>query len=81
MLCPYCNKEMTLGRIYSSYKTGHGWEAINQSQSPKYIYFKKPHKLMNSIGRFAEIKASVCPNCNKLIIDLNEEANEKRCIY
>ena len=69
MICPYCNKEMMLGRIPQDRFTIK-WIPEEKCEGIKMIKpFKKGLRLNPKLHY---IKAYRCENCKKLIIDQDE---------
>lgn len=75
MNCPYCNIPMIEGNLIGD-RYANTWESITPNSKPNYIYLKR-----GSYFKFKSIKnkAFVCANCNKMIIDLETEADKSRC--
>lgn len=71
MNCPYCNNLMLDGELIGD-RYANTWESKDPKSTPNYIHLKR-----GSFFKFKAIKnqAFVCPNCNKIIIDLNTESD------
>ena len=74
MLCPYCNLKMLDGNLVGD-RYANVWESNDSKTKPNTISLKR-----GSYFKFKSIKneAFVCASCNKLIIDLNTEADKSR---
>ena len=77
MKCPYCTNPMVDGSLIG-YRYANTWESNHPNSKPSYIYLKR-----DSYLKWKSIKnqAFVCPTCNKMIIDLEFEADKNRSKY
>lgn len=65
MICPYCNEEMTLGKLMANRRI-----AWSEDGHRKYALYEKEGEItLASSMNVAKIDAYRCANCRKLIIE------------